>query len=174
MRAEGHATKKTAERRQDQYTACWVLWSRTDENTKAVQEKVDEIFSGSFYPEIEWNRFGCRPPENYPLIGAWRDHDGEVFAFLLDDLTMVRVASNRQMILYLAGGKDNVQAFEGRIRDLKEFVSKAERKDLAAERLKGQVEDTERSQLLRRLLKLVAFFTVIVNDLPPVFSPVIM
>lgn len=150
----------------DPYTACWALWSTTPDQASALQRSIDKIFSEySFYPEIEWEKYGYIPPERYPLLGAWRHPDARVFAFLLDNPFMGRSTSIKQMILYLSGEKEEVRRFDSQINKLKIGSARAERKELLSREAGVRLDGVEKAKPLERLLKLVGLFTVIINAL---------
>lgn len=147
-------------------TACWALWPRESEREIPLEVTIDQAFEGyQFYPEPEWERFGYRPPENFPLIGAWRDVRGKVFIFLLDR-TRKRPSDNlHQLLLYVSGDKREVDSIETRIISLKTLLAKAERKELRGRDAAFRLEGEKKAQSMERLIKLIGLFTVIVNGL---------
>lgn len=148
------------------YTACWAMWPRGSEIDIPVEVTIDQAFKGYlFYPEPEWTRFGYRPPENFPLIGAWRDTVGKVFIFLLDRTPKRQINTPRQLLLYVAGDKAEVNSVERRITSLKTLLAKAERKELRGRDAAIRLEAEENTQSIERLMKLIGLFTVIVNGL---------
>lgn len=162
-------------------TACWAMWPRESEREVPVEVTIDQAFEGYlFYPEPEWARFGYRPPENFPLIGAWRDARGKVFIFLLDRTRKRPSDSPRQLLLYVSGDKREIDSIEMRITSLKTLLAKAERKELRGRDAAFRLEGEKKAQSVERLMKLIALFTVIVNGfslylrkLPPPTFPIV-
>lgn len=147
------------------YTACWALWLRESERDVPVEVTIDQAFEGYlFYPEPEWARFGYRPPENLPLIGAWRNHGGNIFVFLLDRTPKRQTNSPRQLLLYVAGDKTEIDSIEVKISSIKTLLAKAERKELRGRDAAYRLEGEEKAQSIERLMKLIGLFTVIVNS----------
>lgn len=145
-------------------TACWAMWPRESEREVPVEVTIDQAFEGYlFYPEPEWARFGYRPPENFPLIGAWRDARGKVFIFLLDRTRKRPSNSPSQLLLYVSGDKREIDSIERRITSLKTLLAKAERKELRGRDAAFRLEGEKKAQSVERLMKLIGLFTVIVN-----------
>ncbi|HUU41061.1 MAG TPA: hypothetical protein VMW42_08980 [Desulfatiglandales bacterium] len=162
-------------------TACWAMWARESEREVSVEVTIDQAFEGYlFYPEPEWARFGYRPPENFPLIGAWRDAGGKVFIFLLDRTQKRPSDGPRQLLLYVSGDKREIDSIERRITSLKTLLAKAERRELRGRDAAFRLEGEEKAQSVERLMKLIGLFTVIVNGfslylrkLPPPTFPIV-
>ena len=157
------------------------MWPRESEREIPVEVTIDQAFEGYlFYPEPEWARFGYRPPENFPLIGAWRDARGKVFIFLLDRTRKRPSDSPRQLLLYVSGDKREIGSIERRITSLKTLLAKTERKELRGRDAAFRLEGEKKAQSVERLMKLIALFTVIVNGfslylrkLPPPTFPIV-
>jgi hypothetical protein len=149
---------------QDNYTASWVLWPRESQSDFPIEVKIDRAFEGYlFYPEPEWSQFGYRPPENYPLIGAWRDSVGKVFIFLLDRSAECLENSPRQFVLYVTGDKEEADEIEGRIRSLKASLAKAEKKELQGKVAELRLDGEKKNKSIEKLMGFVVLFTVLVN-----------
>jgi hypothetical protein len=147
------------------YTACWAMWPQVSLREVPIEVAIDRAFEGYlFYPEPEWLRFGYRPPENFPLIGAWRDADGKVFIFLLDQTPSRSKDVHRQLFLYVCGDKRKVDSIERIITSLKAMLAKAERKELRDMDAAFRLEEDKKIQSIERLMKLVGLFAVIINS----------
>ncbi len=116
-----------------------------------------------FYPEPEWTRFGYRPPDNLPLLGAWRDAAGTAFAFLMNPTTDAGAPSANPVLLYVSGAKDAVEAIGSKVTALKSVLAKSERKEIQVRHAEDRIEQEKKSPAVGRLLKLVGLFTVVVN-----------
>ena len=102
----------------------WSIYSSSKSNIYKIIKDVDEIFSDySFYPEIDWNKYGYRPPDGYQIYGAWRHPDSKVFVFLLDNPYMVTYETNTQLILYVAGEEVEINYFENKLEILKANIN---------------------------------------------------
>jgi hypothetical protein len=165
------------------YTACWAMWPRESDRDVHIEATIDQAFEGyQFYPEPEWTRFGYRPPEKFPLIGAWRDTMGKVFIFLLDRAPKRPSDSPRQLLLYVTGDKSQVELVEKKITTLKNFLAKAERRELRGKDATARLEGEKKTKSIERLMKLIGLFTVIVNGFslylrkltPPIFPSEIL
>lgn len=148
----------------EQYTACWALWERESGGGVPIEVAIDEALQGYlFYPETEWPRFGYRPPENFPLLGAWRDSSEKAFIFLLDRTPKRPMTTPRQLLLYVDGDKAEVNSIEARIKSLKSSLLKAEKKELRGREATLHLDAEKKAQSIERLMKLIGLFTVVVN-----------
>lgn len=146
------------------YTASWAMWPKETDREIPIEATIDQAFEGYlFYPEPEWLKFGYRPPENYPLIGAWRDSEGKVFIFLLDRSSQRQADSPRQFLLYVSGEKSEVNLIERIIKSLKSTLAKSEKKELRSRDAASVLHGEKKAQSIERLMKLIGLFTVIVN-----------
>ena len=144
-----------AEERFPSYTASWVLWPNPLEHAPSLPRSIDQALSDYvFYPEPEWKRFGYRPPENYPLLGAWRDPGGRVFAFLLDSTPFDAASGEKHVLLYVSGLQDAVEALGAKVTALKSDIAKSERKELQIREAEHRIEQEKKSPAVARLLKL--------------------
>jgi hypothetical protein len=157
------------------------MWPRESERGLTVEVMIDEALVGYlFYPEPEWARFGYRPPENFPLIGAWRDAQGKVFIFLLDRTEKRPSDSPRQLLLYVSGNTREIESVERKIASLKTLLARAERKELRGIEAAFHLEEESEAKSVERLMKLVGIFAVIINGfslylrkLPPPTFPIV-
>lgn len=146
------------------YTGSWVLWANSFEHAMPLPRSIDHALSDYvFYPEPEWARFGYRPPENIPLLGAWRDPGGNVFAFLLDLAPRKAAAGEKRVLLYVSGMRDAVEEVGARVTALKSVLAKSERKEIQVRHAEHRIEQEKKSPAVARLLKLIGLFTVVVN-----------
>lgn len=146
------------------YTACWALWANPSRNVLPLPRVVDQALSGYlFYPEPEWARHGYRPPENYPLLGAWRDVTGKVFAFLLEPDPEAGGAREKRLLLYVAGDRNAVDELGARVTAIKSVLAKSERKELQVRQAEYRLGQEQKYASLPRLVKLIGVFTAIVN-----------
>jgi hypothetical protein len=147
------------------YTACWALWPNLSIDAPPIEHAIDEALKSKylFYPEPEWPKYGYRPPENYPLLGAWRNQLGTVFAFLLDRDFRDLESRTRRVLLYVAGEKEAVEELGVLVDTLKFMLSKSEKRALVKIREGRRIEDAHKFRSLDRLARLFSFFTVPIN-----------
>jgi hypothetical protein len=141
-----------------------MLWPNSSEHVFPLPRSIDDVLADYvFYPEAEWGTFGYRPPENAPLIGAWRDSEGQVFAFLLDMAASRPAPEERSFLLYVSGERDAVNEVGAKVTALKSVLRNMERRELRTSHANDRIEREKRSPAVARLLKLVGVFTVVVN-----------
>jgi hypothetical protein len=146
------------------FTASWMLWENSFEHGMSLPRSIDHALSDFvFYPEPEWVKFGYRPPDNLPLLGAWRDSAGTAFAFLLDRSPSDPSARDRRVLLYVSGAQSVVEEIGGKVTALKSVLAKSERKEIQVRHAEHRIELEEKSPAVVRLLKLVGLFTIVVN-----------
>lgn len=147
-----------------EYTASWMLWSNSIEHEMSLPRSVDNMLTDYvFYPELEWGQFGYRPPENLPLLGAWRDSSGKVFAFLLDASLGNSSLDEKHLLLYVSGEKNAVETIGSKVTSLKAILTKTERKEIQVRHIEQQIEQEKKSPAIARLVKLIGLFTIVVN-----------
>lgn len=145
-------------------TASWMLWSNSIKHEMPLSRSVDHALSEYvFYPELEWAKHGYHPPENYPLLGAWRDTAGTVFAFLLDLSVDDQNGKEKRLLFYVSGESSAVEEIGCKVTALKEILTKTERKEIQVRHTENRIEQEKRSPAVTRLLKLIGLFTVVVN-----------
>jgi len=163
------------------HTACWALWPKPDDDIWTIPKGIDQSLSGYlFYPEIEWTKYGYRPPESQTLMGAWRNAEGTVFIYLLDQENLKQKFDQRHFILYVAGNKTGIDAVEVIVNNFKSRFMRSEKRDLSSETAKKLLKDESKTKHIERLIKVVGLFTAIVNAFslyirklppPPEFGP---
>ena len=146
------------------FTASWMLWPTSSKHTMPLPRSVDHALADYvFYPESEWTRFSYRPPDNLPLLGAWRDAAGTAFAFLMTPAAGDGAPSKKPVLLYVSGAKDAVEDIGSKVTALKSVLAKSERKEIQVRHAEDRIEQEKKSPAVARLLKLVGLFTVVVN-----------
>ncbi|MCK9194589.1 MAG: hypothetical protein M0P19_12030 [Nevskia sp.] len=146
------------------FAASWMLWENSFEHAMPLARSIDHALSDYvFFPEPEWAKFGYRPPDNLPLLGAWRDSAGTAFAFLLDRSPASPSAGERRLLLYASGARSVVEEIGSKVTALKSVLAKSERKEIQVRHAEHRIELEEKSPAVARLLKLVGLFTIVVN-----------
>jgi hypothetical protein len=146
------------------YTACYALWfdptSRALSPPRLIDQSLSDYF---FYPESEWAKYGYRPPENHPVLGAWRDQTGSVFAFLLDRDPKYSKSKGMNLLLYVAGVRDCVDKMGTKIKALKSDLVKVEKKELKVHQVGQRLDQELKSASISKLVKMIGLFAVVVN-----------
>lgn len=146
------------------YTSCWALWPKPDEDILSIPKGIDQSLSGYlFYPEIEWEKYGYRPPESQTLLGAWRNPEGTVFIFLLDQENLKQKSDQKLYVLYVAGNKNEISAVEEIVNNFKNRFDRSEKRELSFATAKKKLEDESNAKYVERLIKIIGVFAAIVN-----------
>ncbi len=153
----------------------WAIYGASKEEIPKIQRGMDKLFVDySFYPEVEWKQYGYQPPEGYQVLGAWRHPKTRVFAFLLDNPPMMTVEPAIQLLLYVAGGIDEISSLEPKLAALKMNYALEDRRvrtdsDVGA-RL-GRVNETKHFAVLTGVLTVLTAiingFSLYLRQLPP-------
>lgn len=150
----------------DASTRSWVLWSTSPSETSLIHQAVDRIFTGfSFYPEVEWKRYGYFPPEGHEVLGAWRHPEGIAFVFLMDNPGMVSPNREAQLFLSFAGEKAEMVRFISQVRRLKRGLARKSGRREDEKRLRARLQRARTSRSLKSLMTLMAPTTAAINGL---------
>ena len=149
----------------DKITASWMLWENKT-LTPPLLKTIDNVFSDYiFYPEIEWSKFGCYPPEMYNPQGSWRDRDGKIFIFLLSNVSLKSRRSGTNLLLYAQGDSNDLDAIQKQIAGIKSGIVKTETRDFSMNNARDSLAIEDHTNSASKLMKLAGFFTVSVNAL---------
>ena len=142
----------------------WVLFATSREEVIKIQKEVDSIFSNySFYPEIDWGKYGYRPPESYQVLGAWRHQNSTVFAFLLDNPYMITFDASIQLILYIAGEKNEITTIETKLDTLKSIFNLKNKREEVGLNVEKRLERFQTSKSFKTFAKTLGLITTIIN-----------
>ena len=148
------------------YTACWALWPDPRRHALPLPRIIDQALARYlFYPEPEWARYGYRPPETYPLLGAWRSPSASVFAFLLGPDPVLAESKEKNLLLYVAGERAAVDELGATVTALKSGLAKSDRKELQVRQTGYRLGLEQKSPSISRLAKLIGLSTVVINAL---------
>jgi len=140
----------------------WVIYGKQGE-TPTIQQSVDLIFPEySFYPEIDWRKYGCFPPEDCQVMGAWRHPQTKAFAFLLDNPKIKSLGKIPQFLISAYGEIAELSRLDIQISTLKKNLDITERKE------KQLLRDKERlGQISKKpfgvLFWIISVFTAVIN-----------
>lgn len=142
----------------------WVIHCPTRNEVPKVQKEVDTLFQDySSYPEIEWGQYGYRAPEGHQVWGAWRHPDKVVYAFLLDNPSVLTIRPNFQLLLYAVGEVSEIQILDERLSDMKSRSVIADRESQLSTDLETRLKEIHKSKSLRFVLTVLSVFTAIIN-----------
>jgi len=146
-------------------TASWMLWESKTLSVPLLK-KLDHLFSDyTFYPEIEWSKFGCYPPEMFNTQGAWKNKEETVFIFLLSNIDPKPRNSTKNLWLYSEGSLTDLDAIHKKISRVKSEIAKIETRDFKTNNARNSLATEDHTNSATKLLKLAGFFTAIVNAL---------
>jgi hypothetical protein len=154
--------QKEQELQGQENTRHWVIYGGQGE-TPRIQKAVDTIFSEySFYPEIDWKKYGYLPPEDRQVMGAWRHPQTKAFAFLLDNPKIKSLGKIPQFLISAAGEIAELSKIDTKISALKQNLSIEERKE------KQIIRDKERLGEISKkpfgvLFWVIGIFTAVIN-----------
>ena len=60
------------------------FWLRNSSELPKLKQGIEQVLSDfSYYPQMEWDVIGFRPPEGCPFFGAWRTKSSTEFVYLV-------------------------------------------------------------------------------------------
>jgi hypothetical protein len=142
----------------------WVFYGSAPEDVSKIQKAIDRVLTlYSFYPEIDWGKYGCRPPEDCKVMGAWRHTDLKAFTFLLDNPSIVSIKPNIQLTFYAIGTKKEILSLKTTIETLKKDFMLEESKDKTDVLLGRKLERVHKTKPLAGLTAVLVILTGVVN-----------
>ncbi len=142
----------------------WAFYGSSKKEIITVQKEIDSAISDySFYPEIEWGKYGYRAPEGYQVLGAWRHPKTRAFAFLLDNPHMLTIDPNVQLILYITGDEKELQRLEPIFESLKSKFSALHDKNKATSDLEIRLSKIQKAKSLKIITSVLVLFTAVIN-----------
>lgn len=144
---------------------CWFIPCREDEEYFNIRNKIDEILIGySFYLEREWEEYNAYPSEGYEEIyGAWRDHIGTNFLFLLDNRSFDK--KEKSFLLSIKGKDEEIDRINNKIEEVKLDVYTSEAKEKVNNRSIKNLEGIKKTKAFNSLLTLISVLTGAFNVL---------
>ncbi|MBY5442812.1 hypothetical protein HFO93_04860 [Rhizobium leguminosarum] len=125
-----------------------------------LKQELEAALGGfSYYPEIEWNLFGFRPPEGLPFFGAWRNADRTEFVYLVGEETKkTGETENRLLLIMSAQGAERLTILSGRFDKATARFRRIEKQNVA-----GQSVTTRRKSFLKDYAstRVTAVFSVV-------------
>ena len=144
---------------------CWSLWYTPHKTPHHLQLEIERILPAyQFYPEAEWAKYNCRPPDDFPVLGAWRRSEEEAFAFLLD-VTGPKARLSKQAYLYIIGMPQEIRRCNTAIRGLKDQLQNLERQGLRRQAARNELRSGYYPRSIRHVVALGTVFTAVANGL---------
>jgi hypothetical protein len=151
-------------KKEDLLTECHALWTGHDAAMQPLVQQLDQMLLGYvFYPEFEWPVYEVTPPENHPLLGAWRTTEGSAFVFLLEVYHPQKYEPN--YLIILVSPKEEMQSINQLISSHKLNLSRIEKKELAKANAQKSLENEKKSNSIEGFSKVIGFFTLIITGL---------
>src|SRR4030043_1982720 len=142
----------------------WIFYGSEKGDVIKIQKEVDHIFSDySFYPEIEWGKYGYRAPEGHQVLGAWRHPQTRAFVFLLDNPSMVKIKPSTQTLLYIIGDETEISKLKPKCDLLKSRFAEIRKKDEKISDIATRLDRIQKSRPLGVIMTVLALFTAFVN-----------
>jgi hypothetical protein len=134
--------------------------------TASIHKATEHIFSGfSFYPEVDWKRYGYYPPDGHKVLGAWRHPDVYAFVFLVDNPGMKLPSGLEQLILFYSGRKTDLIPFSPRIERLRRDLARKNGRRESDQQLQSRLDKTDKAGTLKKLIALMGPITAAINGL---------
>jgi len=96
----------------DSITENYRIWCKKDINKLPIERQFDGMLKDYlYYPEEEWSVYNMRPADRYPLIGSWRNKDGDLFIFLFETN---HDENDPDYLVYIAGVPELVKPINGK------------------------------------------------------------
>ena len=144
--------------------ASWIFYGSDQTDQIRIQKEVDQIFSEySFYPEIEWARYGYRAPEGHQVLGAWRHPQTRAFAFLLDNPSMLTIEPYRQILLYIIGDETEIFKFTHKCELLKNKFAFMDKKGETMSDISTRLDQIQKAKPLGMITTILVLFTALIN-----------
>jgi hypothetical protein len=156
-------------------SSCWQFLAADKDEAKRIQRETDSLFADySFYPEVDWSKYGYFPPDGHLVIGAWRHPDTIAFVFLLDNRYMQESGAYSQFLIYAIGLEDEISSIDKKIaktkKGLRKEVFKAAQTLGAASRLDQMTPNRSIGMftgVLTFVTALINAFSYYLRTLPP-------
>lgn len=142
----------------------WAIYCPTKKDVLWTQKEIDNIFSDfSFYPGIEWDQYGYKPPQDYQVLGAWRLPTNQLFAFLLDNPSMMSFGSSYPLLVYVIGHENEVDNLVPKLDRLKSRFSNQEKRGMSIQAASKSIEKVHKARHIVFLASILGVFTAIIN-----------
>jgi len=153
----------TTEPASDKMRHSWILYFNQKKETITIYREIDKLFVDySFYPEADWPHYGYIPPENYPVIGAWRHPDKDAVVFLLEK-PLFKQKQKLQFIIYVIADSSEVAKLNKRIEDLKAVFDLEEKKIIDSSHLGERLDRVSKQKSFVVITGVLSIFTLVIN-----------
>jgi hypothetical protein len=149
-------------------TLSWMLLTSSPSETASIQAALDKIFSEfSFYPEVEWIRFGYPPADGCEVLSAWRHPgpDAVGFIFLTDNPGMRSQRGASQLLLRFSGKTAILKPYVPQILKLKDDLTRKNGRKQNETQLNARLDRANSARLMKGLMALMAPITAVINGL---------
>lgn len=149
----------------NKFTHSWILYLSSKEISTQIHREIDKIFSSySFYPQADWLRYGHQAPENYTVLGAWRQPKNEMVVFLLDNPYSSSQKQELQLIIYcISESRDEIEELNRSIEELKQMFSLTDRKKHSDRSLTERLGRVHGKKSLAGITAIISIYSLIIN-----------
>ena len=142
----------------------WQILASNEDETKRIQSYADTLFRGySFYPEVDWKRYGFFPPDGHQVLGAWRHPDTIAFAFLVDNPLMQERGRYRQFLIYAVGDQQEISSLDRQILSLKKGLKREAYKEAQMVGAASRLDQMSPNRSIGVFTAVLTFVTALVN-----------
>lgn len=106
-----------------------------------------------------------RPPDNYPLVAAWRDVVARVLIFLLEKSSSRKVVGSSQYLVLVVGVAERVKQIGRSVKSIKGNLDKAQQSELEGQRVERRLDTETRRKPAVKFSVAIGIFTAVVNAL---------
>ena len=147
-------------------TAALIVYLRSEDDISKIQKEVDTLFSEYvFYPELDWDQYGYRPPECHQVLGAWRHFNSRLFIFLLDNPFMMSCPPACQVLFHLAGETFLITQSQKKLNQLKTTFALSDKKAEANVETEKRLTKMGVSRQYKILFGVLTLFTISLNTI---------
>lgn len=141
------------------------FWLRTSDELSDLKQAIEQALQGfSYYPEIEWNEYGFRPPEGLPFHGAWRSPSRTEFVYLVGERPR-RTQTQVDRIILISGalGEDRLALLGARFESLSSQFRRREATTIAQQKMRARRKDFAENYSGGRMTAIFAVVTAAIN-----------
>jgi hypothetical protein len=147
------------------------FWLRHADQLSSLKQSVEQTLNGfSYYPEVEWNRFGFRPPEGHPCFSAWRAECGDAFVYLVAEAPAFAATPafdmrsvERVVLMVTARGESRLEELWERLGSICDRFRRVEETDTTQQRALARRERFTNAYPSARVSAIFGVITVVLN-----------
>jgi len=147
-------------------TRAFIVFLRSKDDISKIQKEVDNLFPDYiFYPELDWDQYGYRPPEGHQVLGAWRHLNSELFIFLLDNPHMMSFPPAYQVLFHLAGDISLITKSQRKLNQLKASFALSDKEAETLLNIEKRLSQIGSSKHFKILFTILTLITISLNTI---------